>query len=61
MDRAEALARLPELYALALNLRDSGLDYEAIADRLGIAPESVGPCLEVAQAKLATLIAAEHP
>ena len=50
---------LPETYALALRLRDEGLDEAAIGRVLDIAPESVAPLLDLAQSKLAGL--AGHP
>ena len=46
---------LPETYALALRLRDEGLDEAAIGRVLDIEPESVPPLLVLAQAKLAAL------
>lgn len=57
MDRAAALDRLPELYAQAIRLRDAGVTREEIAVRLGIALEAVAPCLSVAEAKLARIMA----
>lgn len=56
MDRATALKRLPELYARALLLKEEGLDEEAIAERLGIPEEAVGPALRVAELKLARIV-----
>jgi DNA-directed RNA polymerase specialized sigma24 family protein len=53
MDRDRALAALPATYANALRLREAGLDDEAIAARLDIQLEAVGPLLEIAAAKLA--------
>jgi hypothetical protein len=46
---------LPETYALALRLRDEGLDEAAIGRVLDIEPESVAPLLVLAQSKLAAL------
>lgn len=54
--RAEALRGLPEAYALGLRLRDAGTPAGVIADRLGIEPESLGPLLALAEAKLATIL-----
>ena len=54
MDRSEALAQLPRAYALALRLHDLGADTGLIAECLDIDPESVGPMLAVAAAKLAS-------
>lgn len=53
--RNAALGRLPVTYALALRLRDAGADDTTLAERLGIAPQAVGPLLAVADAKLAAL------
>jgi DNA-directed RNA polymerase specialized sigma24 family protein len=55
MDEESTLARLPEGYAAALRLRRQGLDDAAIAERLGLEREAVGPLLQVAEAKLAAL------
>jgi DNA-directed RNA polymerase specialized sigma24 family protein len=46
-------ADLPEAYAAALRLRDSGFGEDAIAERLGIRREAVGSTLRLAEAKLA--------
>jgi DNA-directed RNA polymerase specialized sigma24 family protein len=46
---------LPETYALALRLRDEGLDNAAIARVLDIESESVAPLLTLAESKLAGL------
>lgn len=54
----EALAGLPETYALALRLRDEGLDTVAIGRVLDIERESVQPLLDLAESKLAGLA---HP
>lgn len=58
MDRGTAIDRLPETYAAALRLQDEGHDDNAIAIRLGLAPDAVGPLLRVAAAKLHTILAA---
>lgn len=57
VDRADALDSLPETYAAALRLRDAGSDTAEIARCLRIAPEAVPNALELAQAKLARLLA----
>jgi DNA-directed RNA polymerase specialized sigma24 family protein len=57
VDRGTAIDRLPEAYANALRLRDQGHDNEAIAARLNISPEAVGPLLRLASAKLQTILA----
>jgi hypothetical protein len=54
VDRARLIRRLPEPYAETLRLLDSRHG-EAIAERLGIEPEAVGPMIELAEAKLARL------
>jgi DNA-directed RNA polymerase specialized sigma24 family protein len=56
MDRERALCELPELYAVALRLRDAGLDEDAIAARLGMPVEGIRSVLTVAAAKLATVM-----
>jgi DNA-directed RNA polymerase specialized sigma24 family protein len=53
MDRAAAIAELPEAYGAAIRLAEDGADDKTIAERLGIADEAVGPMLRVARAKLA--------
>jgi len=58
MDRSTAIGRLPAAYANALRLYDQGHDNEAIADRLNLPPEAVGPLLRLATAKLQTILAA---
>jgi DNA-directed RNA polymerase specialized sigma24 family protein len=59
VDRADALDSLPEAYAAALRLRDGGSEPAEIARRLGIAPEAVAGALELAEAKLARLLATD--
>jgi hypothetical protein len=49
---------LPEPYAEALRLHDLGRDH-AIAGSLGIEPEAVASLIELAEAKLARLLASE--
>ena len=62
MDRDAALAELADSYAIALRLRDRHASHEEIAGILGIPPESVGPHLHLAEAKLSQLMAADaHP
>jgi DNA-directed RNA polymerase specialized sigma24 family protein len=55
MTGRDELDGLPETYALALRLRDEGLDEEAIGRVLDIERESVGPLLDLARSKLAGL------
>ena len=57
MDRGEALKALPSTYALALRLRDEGVEPDAVARVLDVEPEAVGPLLTLAEAKLAGLMA----
>jgi DNA-directed RNA polymerase specialized sigma24 family protein len=57
VDRAAALELLPDAYAEALRLRDAGYAPAEIARRLRIAPEAVVTALELAEAKLARLLA----
>jgi len=59
VDKAVALARLPEVYAAALRLRDAGADERSIAHELGMEREAVEPLLRVAVAKLDALMAQE--
>ncbi len=55
MDRTEAIARLPEAYAVALRLRDAGVTHAQLAAGFGIEPQSVPSFLRIADAKLAEL------
>ncbi len=57
VNRDAPLDRLPQVYAIALRLHAENHD-EAIADRLGIAPEAVTPLLRLAEAKLSRLLGA---
>lgn len=52
MNRAAAIAELPDAYATALRLADEGVDDEAIAEQMGVEVEAVGPLLRLANAKL---------
>ena len=61
VDRADALELLPDAYADALRLRDAGHPPAEIARRLGIAHEAVATALELAEAKLARLLAENEP
>ena len=55
--KAEPLLELlPETYAAALRLLERGLDEAAIAKTLRVPPESAGPLLAIAQAKLAAVV-----
>ena len=56
MDRAEALQALPDTYAVALRLRDEGVELDDFARVLEVEPEAVGPLLTLAEAKLAGLM-----
>jgi DNA-directed RNA polymerase specialized sigma24 family protein len=56
MNRETALASLTPAYAEALRLRDEGADHGAIAARLELPVEAVPNLLELAQAKLDTLL-----
>jgi DNA-directed RNA polymerase specialized sigma24 family protein len=57
MNRELALSELTLAYAEALRLRDQGVDHAAIAARLDLPVEAVPNLLELAQAKLDTLLA----
>ena len=61
MDLAAALNELPEVHAAALRLHRAGTDAAGIAEELGIEVETVAPLLRVAEAKLASLLAASDP
>ncbi len=54
--RAEALQKLPHAYSLALRLRDAGLSEDLVAECISIEPEALGLLLQVAEAKLATIL-----
>jgi hypothetical protein len=56
MTRAEAIARLPLAYAVAIRLRDREVDDDLVAHALGIDEPAVGPLLTLAEAKLVTLL-----
>ena len=57
MTYEEALDLLPVMYAQALQLRLIGCDEQAIAAELAVEPAAVGPMLQLAEAKLARLLA----
>jgi DNA-directed RNA polymerase specialized sigma24 family protein len=57
MNRETALATLTPAYAEALRLRDEGADHATIARQLALPVEAVPNLLELAQAKLDTLLA----
>ena len=56
MDRTQALQALPSTYAIALRLRDEGVEPAAMARVLDVESEAVGPLLALAEAKLAGLM-----
>jgi DNA-directed RNA polymerase specialized sigma24 family protein len=57
MNRATAIAELPDAYATAVRARDEHLTNEEIAARLGIEIEAVEPLLRIAVAKLDAILA----
>ncbi len=61
MDLDAALDELPEVHARAIRLQRAGVGAAEIASELGIELEAVAPLLRVAQAKLASLLAAPDP
>ena len=61
MDLAAALNELPEVHAAAIRLHRAGVDAAGIATELGIEVQAVAPLLRVAEAKLASLLAAPDP
>jgi hypothetical protein len=60
MDDPEVLARLPRPYALALRLREAGVDDALIAECVGVEPEALPTLLEIAAAKLDNLTSGEQ-
>lgn len=56
MDRPQAIERLPEAYAAAILLTDAGFDDPAIARLLHVEVEAVPSLLDLARAKLASLL-----
>jgi hypothetical protein len=55
MDRIDAIARLPERYAVALRLRAAGVTDAQLAAGFAIEPQSVATFVRIAEAKLAEL------
>ena len=55
-DRAEAIGMLPPPYAIALRLRDLGMPDHVMAEALGVDPLSLPPLLDLAEAKLASIM-----
>jgi hypothetical protein len=55
--RDEALEQLPAAYAIAIRLRDSGAPEETIAAALGSEPGAITALLDIADRKLAALVA----
>jgi hypothetical protein len=56
VDRAEALQALPGTYAIAVRLRDEGVEPDTVARVIDVEPEAVGQLLTLAEAKLAGLM-----
>ena len=59
--RAAAIDDLPEVYGEVVRLVDAGCDLATVASRLDLAPESVAPLLEIAEAKLTRLLQEDTP
>jgi hypothetical protein len=57
VDRSVAVQQLPVLHAVAIRLRDDGLDDHVIAVALGIDEDQVPGSLRVARRKLERLLA----
>jgi hypothetical protein len=57
----DPISQLPEPYANALRWRREGLDDNAIAARLEIALEALGPLMLLAEAKLRHVIRPAEP
>jgi DNA-directed RNA polymerase specialized sigma24 family protein len=60
VNRERAIEKLPETHAAALRLRGRGFDDDAIAAALTLQPEAVPVLLQLAEEKLAALVAT-HP
>lgn len=56
MDRSAAIAALPEVYRVAIELREAGAHVDEIASRLGIEIPAVDPLLAIGERKLLRLI-----
>jgi DNA-directed RNA polymerase specialized sigma24 family protein len=63
VDRAQAIAQLPDRYAIAVRLHDSGVPDEVIGQSLGIELEAWGAFFSLATAKLDHILAHDctHP
>ena len=61
MDRQEAIVRLPEVYVTALRLRDRGIPDDRIAELLDIHSDAVNSFFDLAESKLAALMAEPPP
>jgi hypothetical protein len=59
VNRERAIEQLPETHAAALRLRERGFDDDAIAAALFLLPEAVPELLQIADDKLAALVAAQ--
>jgi hypothetical protein len=59
--RDEAIARLPEIYAQALRLRDAGVPGSRIAARLQVEPQALDALFVIAEAKLGALLDDDGP
>jgi hypothetical protein len=57
VDRASAVRQLPEMHAVAVRLRDDGVNNHVIAVALGIALLDVSTLLQIADSKLTNLMA----
>lgn len=57
MDRDAALAQLPESFAVALRLQDRGASDPEIAHIIGIDVDAVAAHLDLAESKLARVLA----
>ena len=60
VERVEAMRHLPGTYSLALRLRDAGLTNELIAECLAVVREALELLLQVAEAKLASVLRGEQ-
>ncbi len=60
LECVKAMRHLPDIYALALRLRDAGLTNELIAECLAVEREALDLLLQVAEAKLAAILRGEQ-
>jgi len=57
--RTAALRRLPRVYSLAIRLQAAGLSEDLISECLSVEQEALGPLLELAEAKIQSILRTE--